>query len=167
MEARWWHTSPSFWWITINFLVINPPPHSSIRWNAFLKLRNTQVQAFQQLHWGCRGGEGPTSVWPHRDSFFPVLTHTGLRGPLASLFSSVYTLPLTTYSSHQVFTAPFLLPVTPGGTAWYFQRVLWPGMAWVWATQKNSVLLSQWVYPSWTLCLVVTLLGEWERKVRG
>lgn len=71
-----------------------------------------QVQVFQQLHWGGGGGEGPTSIWPHRDRFFPVLTHTGLRGPSALLFSFVYTLPIPIYSSHQIITAPFPLPAT-------------------------------------------------------
>lgn len=71
-----------------------------------------QVQVFQQLHWG--GGEGPTSVWPHRDSLFSVLMHTGFRGPSASLLSSVYTLPLPIYSSRQIITAPLLFLLFQG-----------------------------------------------------
>jgi hypothetical protein len=125
----WWHTRPP----PINFLAINPSTHSSIRWNAFPKLRNiASIKLSATLL--------RTGVWPHGDNLL-LSVHTGLTvcperysgSQPASLFWFVYTLFLPIYSSCQISSAC----VSSSSHCfkencwdnWSFCRVLWLDMS--------------------------------------
>lgn len=109
---------------TNQFPIYQPSTHSSIRWNTFLKLRNIASITLSATLLRMQRWRG-TNVWPHRDNFFSVLTHTGLKIH-PEWFSGFHQPSCFDLCAHfpspsiphirSTRLAPFPLPATPRGT---------------------------------------------------
>lgn len=157
----------------MNFLDIDPSTHLSIRWNAFPKLRN---RASTKLSAPLLGIERDGCLAPWENLLLCVHTHRsesrpwtalGVPRSLAALVCEHTFPPRLLLTSDQHSSYLFLFPLPPVNTAGKPNlSAQFSSLTWVWATQ-NSALLSQRVYPSWALCLMVNLLDGWEGRVRG